>query len=62
MRSTETRLASLEKCSMNHCPVFRMNIGESEEDARSRLGLSAGSAVLFIQRVIIKGEGHHAQQ
>jgi len=39
-----------------------MNIGESEEDARSRLGLSAGSAVLFIQRVIIKGEGHHAQQ
>ncbi len=62
MRSTETRLASLEKGSTNHNPVFRMNIGESEKDARSRHGLSAGSAVLFIQRVIIKGGGRHAQQ
>lgn len=62
MRSTETRLASLEKDSMDHCPVFRMNIGESEEDARCRLGLPAGSAVLFIQRVIVKSGGGHAQQ
>ena len=62
MRSTETRLASLEKGSMDHCPVFRMNIGESEEDARLRHGLAAGSAVLFIQRVIVKSGGHHARQ
>lgn len=62
MRSTETRLATLEKGSLNHCPVFRMNIGESEEDARARHRLSSDLPVLFIQRVIIKGGGHHAQQ
>lgn len=62
MRSTETRLVSLEKGSANHCPVFRMNIGESEEDARVRHGIAAGAAVLLIQRVIVKVGGHHAQQ
>jgi hypothetical protein len=62
MRSTETRLASLEKGTPNHCPVFRMNIGESEEDARARHGLSSVLPVLFIQRVIVKGGGRHAQQ
>jgi hypothetical protein len=56
MRSTETRLVCLEKGSGNHCPVFRMNIGESEEDARVRYGLDAHLVVLLIQRVIVKNE------
>jgi hypothetical protein len=62
MRSTETRLATLEKGSTNYCPVFRMSIGETEGEARVRYGLSGSAAVLFIQRVIVKGGGRHAQQ
>lgn len=62
MRSTETRLATLEKGATNHCPVFRMNIGETEKGARARYGLSAGTAVLFLQRVIVKAGERHAQQ
>lgn len=61
MRSTETRLTSLEKGSTNRCPVFRMSIGESEADARTRHDLPVDAAVLFIQRVIIRSGGLHAR-
>ncbi|WP_371435397.1 hypothetical protein [Polaromonas sp.] len=53
MKSIAARLEALEHRTSGALPVHRMLIGESEEEARCRLGLPLGLDVLFIQRVII---------
>ena len=53
MRSLTTRLEVLEQRTSGILPVHRMLMGESEAEARARLGLPAGLDVFFIQRVVI---------
>lgn len=57
MRSLAARLEALEVRTTGVLPVHRMLMGESEKEARARIGLPAGLDVLFIQRVLI-GSGH----
>ena len=59
MRSIGTRLEALEKRTTGTVPIHRMIIGETEQEARSRIGLAPGLDVFVVQRVIVgAGAGH----
>lgn len=62
MKSLESRIQALEaKGGASGLRPYRMLIGETEADARNRLGLSEHLDVLFIQRVIVNPKGSHAK-
>lgn len=53
MRSLGSRLAMLEQRHSTRPPVFRMLIGETEQEACVRLGLNHDADAMLIQRVIV---------
>jgi hypothetical protein len=59
-RSIRGRVEALEQASHPGVrPVYRMFIGESEGQARARLGLPESLDVLFVQRVIVQPPTSH---
>ncbi|MDM0025927.1 hypothetical protein [Variovorax saccharolyticus] len=60
MQSLDARLKALEQRNTVPLAVHPMRIGETEEDARGRIGIAAGVEVFFVQRVIVRVGGSHA--